>query len=112
MYFAVRATMAASVSASASFTTAIDFLNFDNGSIQVVWSGFDQATGTIRLRGSIIDASTYDSLTVNPQTLVATAGNQVYNITDIGYEKVQVVYAANTVSTGTVDIYCTRKSRR
>lgn len=111
MYFNVRQTLVSGYDASVSFTTAFQFQNFDCGAVQIVWTGLDGTTGTARLRASI-DESNWDSLTTDPITMLQSAGNQIYNITDGGYEKVQVVYAANGNSTGTIDVVINQKSRR
>lgn len=112
-YQNTRVTLANGYDAAVSFTTQLEWTNHDSGAIQVIWSGLNATNGTVRLRATV-DGSSWDNLTTDPKTLTVSSGNQIFNFTggDIGFENVQIVYAAGSNTVGTVTALANRKSLR
>lgn len=111
----IKQTLAQSITASASFTTFIPVLNYQLGSIQVVYSGMDTDVGVINIRGSndqnpVAASKTWSQLNDTAVTLTSACDNKLFDITDIGYEYLQLQYKAVSNTTGQLSIYSTLKS--
>lgn len=104
-------TIAESYSAAASFTTALAYHNWDSGAFQVIWSGVNSDTGTVKLRGSQ-DKTNWTDLDSDVVTMVVSSGNQLWNLWHVGYQYVQAYYAAGSNTGGSITIYATAKSRQ
>lgn len=104
-------------SGSASFTTQFATLNYQLGSIHVIYSGMDTETGTIQIRGTndLVARTSpatakWSALVPAVTTLVSSCDNRLFNISDLGYNYVQLQYVANSNTTGTLNGYATLKS--
>lgn len=98
--------------AAASFTTDIPVINFDNGAVQVVWSGVNGTASTFRLMGSANNGVDFSNLTASATTLNTTASSQLFAITDEGYTTIRCVYVAATSTVGSIDVWVNKKSRK
>jgi len=110
-YFNVLETLASSVDATASFTTGINIHNHDNAAFQVVWTGVDADTATIRMQGSN-DNSNYENLTTNPTTMTSAADNHIFNVTDAAYHYLRLYYDDQSTSGGTITSVIALKKNR
>ncbi len=104
-------TLLSSGSASASFTTNISVLNFQLGSLHVLYSGMSSDAGAINIRATNDPAKLeWASLNDTVVSMVSAYGSRMFYITDIGCSDLQVEYKANGVTTGSVSIYGVFKS--
>lgn len=111
MYLNITSQIVSAASAGKTFTADITFQNFDNGSIQVTWTGVTGTAGFITIYGSN-DLSNFSTLTASPSTMLTSTSSYLFNITDAGYNWVRAEYQPSGNATGTVNVYLTRKSRR
>lgn len=98
--------------ASVSFTTTVDVQNHDIGAFQVVWNSLSHNTATFRLQATIAGDPHFSNLTTNPTTMTSGTSSQLYDLTNAGYRTVICEYKANGTTTGTIDCWIVRKSRR
>ena len=121
MYFNVTDKLQSGISAASAYSQNISVQNFDNFGIQVIWSGIDTITGTLKLMGGSVDStseSQFSILTDDVTTMVAsnnsvaTNDNALFNVTDCSYNYVKVVYTPNSNTTGMLDVHITKKARR
>lgn len=103
--------------AATSFTAQFATLNHQLGSIHVIYSSMSTETGTIQVRGTNdVTARTspstakWSSLTPTVTTLVSSCDNRLFNIPNIGYSFMQLIYAANSNTSGTINAYVVLKS--
>lgn len=87
-------------------------LNHDIGACQVVWNSLSHNTATFRLRATIAGDPHFSNLTTNPTTMTSGTSSQLYDFTNKGYRAYEAVYAANGTTSGTIDVWLCRKSRR
>lgn len=100
------------VSAPRSFTTLIpQFINNDNGAIQVIWTNLTHANATFKLKATL-DGTNFSDLLSTFVTLVSGSSSALYNFTDAGYATVQAVYDAGSNTTGTIDVWVCTKARQ
>jgi len=113
MYQNDRVTVASSQDAATSFTTAVNFQNFDTGAIQIDYVSFAAETASVQLNARA-GGSTSWAVIASAVTLVSSASAYLFNFTggSIGFEEVQVVYKANGETTGTINVKANRKSLR
>lgn len=98
--------------ASVSFTTTVDVQNHDIGSFQVVWNSLSHNTAEFRLKATIAGDPHFSNLTTNPTTMTSGTSSQLYDMWNTGYRTVLCEYKANGTTSGTIDVWVTRKSRR
>lgn len=105
-------TMAAGISGSASFTTQINALHHDIGSVHATWSGCVAGTlANIRVYGSN-NNRTWFPLDTDATTMVASQGSQLWNLWSQAYHWLQFAYAANSNTTGSIDVDVVLKARQ
>ena len=105
-------TMVASMSGSASFSTAINVLHYDMGSVHATWSGAVAGTlANIRVYGSNNNATWYP-LDTDPVTMVASQGSALWNIWSLPYHWLQFAYEAKTNTTGAINVDAVIKARQ
>lgn len=102
--------VATQISAAASYSTALEVQNYSNAAVQVIWSGVDATNGTIRCKASNRYTTDFQNLSQYPITMVASAGNHMFNIYDIGYSYLQIYYDPGSNTAGTIDLVATRKA--
>lgn len=109
--------LASSMSAASSFTVELPTINYQLGAIHVLYTSMSAETGTIQVRGTndpvartAPASAKWSSLYPAITTLVSACDNRLFNISTIGYAHLQLQYAANTVTSGTVSIYASLKS--
>lgn len=108
----IEFTLVPSMSAAASFTAEFASLNYELAGVHVVYSGMSTETGTITVRVSndpvarTAPASAKWSM-LNPAvtTLVSSCDNRFFRITDIRAAHLQLIYAANSNTTGSIAAY-------
>lgn len=108
-----RITMLLSASAGSSFTTFIPVLNYQLGSVHVVYTGLDTASGGVNVRGSNDPnhaSTSWSQLNSATVSLLSSPKAELFAIRDIGYHDLQVEYLANSNTTGQISIYAVMKS--
>ena len=110
-------TLVSSQAAGATFTAQFATLNYQLGAIQVIYSSMSTETGTIQVRGSndILartspSTAKWSSLQPTVTTLVSSCDNRLFNIPDIGYSFLQLIYTPNSNTSGTFSSYVVLKS--
>lgn len=110
-------TLCESTTAGASFTTSIAVLNFQLGSIHVIYSGVDTETGVLNVRGSndprvktAPASAAWSSLNSDAVTMLTSCTNRLFSVGDVSYSWMQLEYQANSNTTGSLSIYATMKS--
>lgn len=105
-------TLASSMTASASFTTQFAMLNYPAAGIHVVYGGMSSETGTITVRVSndpvartAPASAKWSSLVPSVTTLVSSCDNRFFNITAVRGAFIQLIYAANSNTTGSIAAY-------
>ena len=99
-----------SAPADTSFVTGIPVLMDGSAAIEVVYSGIDATNGNIRLKGSVSgEIAKARNLTDYASTFTATAAAFLFNVSDIGYSWIHVVYVAGSNTAGSVTVDLTRK---
>ena len=99
-----------SVSAAASFVTAAPVLMDGSAAIEIVYSGVDGVDGWLRLQGSNSgDQTKAKDLTLAATTMTTAASSILFNVSQIGYGYIHLVYDAGSNTTGTITARLTRK---
>lgn len=99
------------ITAAATMTSSVAMINFDCGSVQVIWDGFDDNDATFKLRATNKTGSGND-LEGAIVTMLSANTSQVFNITDAGYSELLCEYQPGSVTTGTIEVVICRKSRK
>lgn len=95
------------VSAGSDFSANTVVLHHGKYSVQVVWSGIDTNTGSLKI-GSSNDYNNYSDLCA-PQTMACGSTSIIFREQECNYASVNVVYDANSNTTGTLDVWVVRK---
>lgn len=80
-----------------------------HGAIQAVFTTTGGVAGTFKLQGSV-DKTTYTDITGSSNT-IAAAGNILWNIYDIGYPWIRLVWTAGVVVDGSLTVKAVVKVR-
>ncbi len=88
-------------SMATSFTSEIYDVSVANaGAIQAIWVA-NTGTGSTSISASN-DGINFATVTGSSLSVSGTTGTNVYNLTDLGYTKIQLVYTSSSASTGTM----------
>lgn len=112
MYFNLYSQIVSSADAATSFTTDINWQNFDGGMFSVSWSSLTSSNGYVALYGSGDNGNNFVQLDCLEQTMTAASGTQLFNIVYFGGTHLRIRYDAVSNTTGVINVHLTRKARR
>ncbi len=98
--------------ADTSFVTGVPVLMDERAAIEVVYTGLDAADAYIQLKGSVSgEIAKARNLTDYASTLTTANSSILFNVGDIGYSWLHVVYDAGANTAGSITIDLTRKQK-
>jgi len=96
--------------AAVSFVTAVPVMMDGSASVEVVYTGLDAADGWVRLQASNSgDQTRARDLTISAATMTTANSSILFNINEIGYSYLHLVYDAGSNSAGSITARLTRK---
>ena len=90
---------------SSSNSAAQDVGLYQGYAIQAVWTG--TPTGTLKLQATV-NGTDWSDIAGTSTSLTGSASSWLWNVTDILYESVRLVYTASS-GTGTLNAYISKK---
>ena len=96
--------------AAVSFVTAIPVLHDSAASVEVIYSGLDDVDGTVKLTGSNSgDYTRSRDLTYDVVTMTTANSSILFNVNQIGYGYIHLIYDAGGNTAGTITAHLVRK---